>query len=156
MAQQPNIELDLEDLPSRSLGPAPARRQDFARPGVIDRPAEMPTGPGFGNPGPDTGYALRIIRAAGLDDVHPRLRQVLTALMGARAAHLGRAPTREDLEVAKLLTGLGRIHSPELDDRRRRWMAAAAHEKSPGRAAVAEVEPTLPETPEHIDLILRP
>lgn len=138
MAQQPNVELSPGDLPKAVLEPAPARRQRIPRPGVITTPAEMPTGPGYGTPGPDTGWALRIIGQTDLPEGPPGFRKLLAALMGARAAHFGRAPIYEDLEVALALLGLRNRRSGELDARRERWIATTSHEKSPGRTAVAE------------------
>lgn len=138
MAQQPNVELSPGDLPRAVLEPAPARRQRIPRPGVITVPDEMPTGPGFGTPGPDTGWALRIIGQADLPEDTPGVRKLLAALMGARAAHFGRAPIHEDLEVGLALLGLRNTRSGELDARRRNWVAATIQEKSPGRTAVAE------------------
>lgn len=138
MAQQPNVELSPADLPRPVLEPAPARRQRIPRPGVITVPEEKPSGPGFGTPGPDTGWALRIISSAVLGDDSPALRKLLAALMGARAAHFGRAPLHEDLEVALALLGLRHRRTEELDIRRDRWVIITGHEKSPGRTAVAE------------------
>lgn len=138
MAQQPNVELSPGDLPKAVLEPAPARRQRIPRPGVITVPSEKPSGPGFGTPGPDTGWALRIIGQTGISEDTPALRKLLAALMGARAAHFGRAPMHEDLDVALALVGLGDRRSEDLEARRARWVAVTAHEKSPGRTAVAE------------------
>lgn len=137
MAQQPNVELTPKDLPKVALEPAPARRP-VKRPGLITTPAEKPDGPAFGTPGPDTGWALRVISQSDVPEDTPRLRKVLAALMGARSAHFGRAPTHSDLMVALELVGLGVEGSPELDEHRERWMEAVSHEKSPGRTAVAE------------------
>ena len=138
MAQQPNVELEPSDLPVPVLEPAPARRQRTPRPGVIIAPHDMPRGSGYGTPGPDTGWALRIIARSDIPEDSPGLRKVLAALMGARAAHYGRAPTVEDLQVALELVGLGSRKADELDERRRNWVAYTSHEKTPGRRAVAE------------------
>lgn len=139
MAQQPNVELSPADLPTPTLEPAPARRQKIPRPGVITTPAEKPTGFGFGTPGPDTGWALRVIAKSELPDgVTPRLRRLLAALMGARAAHFGRSPTYGDLQVSLALVGLGERQTDELAARRRRWLAAMSHERNPGGLAVEE------------------
>lgn len=92
----------------------------------------------FGAPGPDTGYALRIIRK-----VEPHLagdvEAVLAALMGARGSLMGRAPILEDLEVAKLLCGMSDGLPTALTERMARWRHATAHERRPGRLAVSEV-----------------
>lgn len=138
MAQQPNVEISPWALPAPVLEPPPARRQRTRRPGVILTPDDKPKDPRFGTPGPDTGFALRIIRHAGVVEDDPRLRTVLAALMGARASHFGRAPTRYDLDVALELVGLGEKRSEELDARRERWLDALSHERPPGRTAVAE------------------
>lgn len=109
------------------------------RPGMITTPDQMPRGDGYGNPGPDAGFAYRIIDAVEVPDVSGLLRKVLATLMGARAASFGRAPTREDLDVALILCGIGEALPQVLADRRVRWTDAAAHDKPPGRTALAEV-----------------
>lgn len=92
----------------------------------------------FGTPGPDTGYALRIIREVE-GPLDPDVEAVLVALMSARGSLLGRAPIQEDLEVAKLLAGLADGLPTALSERLDRWTAAVPHERSKGRLAVAEV-----------------
>lgn len=140
MAQQPNIELDPADLPRRGLDPSPARRWSAKeKPGVITAPGQVPTGGTFGTPGPDTGWALKIIRhmAPQQDE---NTEHVLAALMSARAASFGRAPIPEDLEVAKLLCGMGEGLPLQLSARARKWFHAVPHERSKGRTAVAAVD----------------
>jgi hypothetical protein len=63
--------------------------------------------------------------------------------MAARASRLGRAPVPEDLEVAKLLCGLGDGLPRMLGDRRVRWLRASSHEKVKGRSALAEIDADL-------------
>lgn len=142
MAQQPNIEVDPADRPRSTPQPAPARLGRDDRPGVITTPGAMPSGPGFGTPGPDAGWGLRLIRQLqpGLD---PDLEAVFAALMTARAARLGRAPIAEDLEVAMILNGLGDDLPDHLVERSNRWVTAVPHESSKGRTAVAEIDRTL-------------
>lgn len=140
MAQQPNIELDPADRPRAVLRPGPSRRwRPSLRPGMITSPDHMPHGEGFGTPGPDTGWALVLIDRAALPERSKGLDKVLAALMGARAASFGRAPTVEDLEVAQILCGIGDGLPEHLAERRMRWIEATAHEKPPGRTALAEV-----------------
>jgi hypothetical protein len=98
---------------------------------------------------------LRIISSADLPERDRRLERVLAALMAARASHFGRAPTAEDLEVALILVGYGRNRSDALDERRRRWLEAVAHERSPGMTAVAEAGDVLYRDPAHADLLVR-
>jgi hypothetical protein len=143
VAQQPNIELDPSDLPREGLDTAPARAWSASeKPGVITRPGQVPRGKGFGTPGPDTGWALRIIRHIE-GDMDPDLEHVLTSLMSARASAYGRAPIPEDLEVAKLLCGIGEGLPLDLSARRKTWLAAVPHERSKGRAAVNDVDKDL-------------
>jgi hypothetical protein len=133
--------LDPSDLPRKGLDPSPARRWSAdAKPGVITAPGQVPSGGTFGTPGPDTGWALKIIRHVSPQQ-DPDAEKVLTALMAARAASFGRAPIPEDLEVAKLLCGMGEGLPLELSARARRWCGAVPHERSKGRSAVAAVDP---------------
>lgn len=142
MAQEPNIEITPSDGPPHELAYSGGATRRGGRPGVIETPADVPSGEGFGTPGPDTGWALKLIRR-GVEDLTLPVEKILGALMGARAAHFGRAPTPEDLDVAVLVSGLGSVTTGELDDRRRRWERTVAHEKSPGRSAVTEMGETL-------------
>lgn len=90
-------------------------------------------------PGPDTGWAFRLIEAAGIPDRSDGLDTLLGALMGARASMYGRAPTGEDLEVAKIVCGIGDALPEHLAERRRRWVDAISHDRPPGRTALREV-----------------
>lgn len=106
---------------------------------MISAPDQVPRGEGFGNPGPDTGWALKLIDLADIPDRSKGIEKVLAALMGARASSFGRAPTLEDLEVALLLCGIGEALPAHLAERRERWVDATAHERPPGRTALTEV-----------------
>ena len=110
------------------------------RPGMITAPSQKPEGGLFGTPGPDTGYAMRILRKVD-GDIDDNVAAVLVSLMSARAAALGRAPIQEDLEVAKLLAGMHERLPSALADRMKRWTEAVSHERwsNRGRLAVAEV-----------------
>lgn len=155
MGQQPNIELDPADRPRAVPEPASPRFGRDTRPGVITAPDQMPTGPGFGRPGPDTGWALRIIRAADLPEIGEAHESVLAAIMGARASLYGRAPIPEDLAVARVLMGMGEGLPAEIEERGERWVAATAHEKTKGSTALSEIDPDLlRETPERIRYVL--
>lgn len=158
MAQQPNIELTPGDRPRRELEPAPAGRWSAsAKPGVITSPDQMPRGGAFGTPGPDAGWALRIVREADIPDLSDDLRAVLVALMAARASAFGRAPIPQDLEAAMALCGIGGDSVPEwVRERTERWIAAVPHERSKGRTAVAEVDPDLlRQSPDRVRAALR-
>jgi hypothetical protein len=143
MAQEPNVQLEIEDLPRPTAKPAPARRWKPERPGEITSPQDMPWGGAFGTPGPDSGYALTILSRRDLDllpgeDRHDA-EAALAALMSARASRFGRAPVVTDAEVAEALLGFG------ADDPmwRRRWTANAGHDADLRRAVVAAVDPSV-------------
>ena len=156
MGQQPNVDINRSDLPRPTPDTDPPRRWRPNRPGVIVSPHQMPWGGAFGTPGPDMGWALKLVRAADLPERSDGLELVLAALMAARASHFGRAPVPEDLEVAKILAGYGEGLPAEFLERRQRWIDATAHEPSPGRAAVTDVEPDLLELkPDQIKRRLR-
>ena len=143
MGQQPNIELTEADKPRRVPEPPPARRWRPTKPGLVTSPDQVPTGGRFGMAAPDGGWALRILSEAELPDDDPRLKAVLGGLMVARAAASGRAPIPQDLEAALILCGYGFDASPEVVERRERWLAAVPHEVRPGETAVAGVDRAL-------------
>ncbi|HEX9762965.1 MAG TPA: hypothetical protein VGA97_07700 [Acidimicrobiia bacterium] len=156
MAQEPNVELTESDRPRRSLEPAPATGWRSSKPGLPKTPEDVPRGGGYGMPGPDPGWAWRVVSAARLPDDHPGLRAVVTGLVMARAAGLGRAAVPEDVEAALVLCGFGEEATSEALARRRRWLAAVPHESRPGATAVAEVDRALlTEKPERIRWALR-
>lgn len=150
MGQQPNIELDISDLPRPTAHTAPARRWNPTRPGDLGAPGEVPSGGAFGTIGPDAGYALRLVRGAALDlapNESLRNAQVAVAtLAAARAARAGRAPTKADVEVAKLVLGYDRDAVPddrleELVRARSTLVAGIAHSSRHGTALIAAVDP---------------
>lgn len=141
MGQQPNIELDESDLPRPTPQPAPARRWRPTKPGLITAPSENPSGGYFGKIGPDPGWAIRIVNGYPLPDPDPDLKSIVIGLTMARAATLGRAAVREDVEVALILCGYGENAPERLVERRQKWLAAAPHDKRPGQTAVADVNP---------------
>ena len=109
MGQQPNIELEISDLPRPVAHPAPARRWRPDRPGDLDGPGDVPSGTGFGTTGPDPGYALRLAadlelaKAPGESDHNARA--AVAAIGAARAAEFGRAPIPEDVQLGALVLG---------------------------------------------------
>lgn len=139
MPRQPNIDPPVQDLPRSNLIPeAPARwRPD--RPGMITAPEQLSSGGLFGRPGPDTGWAFRIIRQADLASAEREAVPLLATLMATRASLLGRAPIPEDLEVARIVMGYEGDTSDRLMERRQRWLKEAAHEVVPGSGAAEEI-----------------
>lgn len=162
MGRQPNIEQSAAELPTPEPEREAERRWTPTRPGEITSPADMPSGGSFGRPGPDTGWGLRMIRAASFDrGRRPReLEKLLCALVGARASHARRGPTRQDVEAALSLVGLHEEQSegtPEgLAERREGWLDAVSHDPWPGRTALASIPvDLLTDAPERVRARLR-
>ncbi len=148
MGQQPNIELEISDLPRPRPTTAPARAWRPQRPGELNAPGDVPWGGAFGTTGPDTGYALRLLRnrelalAAG-EDRH-NADAAIVALAGARASHFGRAPTARDVDVAAMILGFVPEGMPKdlIDDLardRKRWLANLGHDPAKARHLVSSV-----------------
>jgi hypothetical protein len=148
LGQQPSIELELSDLPRPEPTRHPERRWRPSRPGDIQGPDEMPWGGSFGTTGPDTGYALALLLLFEIDpgplqnqrDLHIGL----AAVAGARASRFGRAPVKEDVELALLVFGFlpEGLHDDlvaGLVEDRHEWFANAAHEAEKGRRIAAAV-----------------
>lgn len=144
MAQQPNIELAQGDRPRSVPTPDASRRwTPGMRPGVINSPADRPEGDGFGAPGPDAGWAIKLIRNADLDQRAAKSESLLSAIMTARAAQFGRAPIPEDLEAAIILCGFDQGAHPSNEERGLRWQLATSHEKPKGKMALSEIDSAL-------------
>ena len=108
MAQQPNIDLQTSNPQQSSVGTGPGR------PWFPDRPGEltgtgMPWGGAFGTPGPDAGYALKLVagRELVLADHEHRAdaNAAVGAVAAARASLDGRGPTKEDIDAAIVILG---------------------------------------------------
>lgn len=140
MAQQPNVEITEAERPRRIPEPGPAADWRSTKPGVPQGPGDVPRGEGFGEAGPDPGWAVKLVRQTELPDDDPRLEKVVTGLVLARAAAFGRAAIPQDIDVALSLCGYGPKTPPGAEERRRRWMEATAHEKRYGATAVNEVD----------------
>ena len=156
MAQQPNVEITDAERPRAVPQPGVAVKWRADKPGLPVGPTGTPGGGYFGTTGPDPGWGMRLVNHADLPDDDPDLRRVLSGLVMARAAALGRAPVKEDLEVALILCGYDADPPAEVVERRERWLDASPHEHRPGAAAVAEVDKeTLVMTPERLRYALR-
>jgi hypothetical protein len=109
VGQQPNIPLTIADLPRATPKPAAPRRWRPERPGEITTPDEMPWGGLYGTPGPDAGYALKLLRQRdlpGSDDDRADVEAALLAVISARGSALGRAPVAPDVDRAIEILGL--------------------------------------------------
>jgi hypothetical protein len=140
MAQQPNVEITDGERPRLIPQPGVAVKWRADKPGMPDGPSETPGGGYYGTTGPDPGWGIKIVNNAELPDDDPNVRRVLIGLVLARAAVLGRAPIREDLDVALILSGYDENPPQSLIERRMRWLDASPHEQRPGASAVAEVD----------------
>lgn len=140
MAQQPNVEIPLEELPRPVPGPGVAKKWRADKPGVPKGPDDIPGGGLYGTTGPDPGWGVKLVNNAELPDDDPNLRRVVTGLVLARAAALGRAAVLEDLEAALVICGYVDDPPQWAVERRHRWLEAAPHEKRDGASAVAEVD----------------
>ncbi len=148
MGQEPNIELSIEDLPRPTAHPAAPRRWSPTRPGELDGPDSVPWGGAFGTPGPDTGYALSLLANTELslaegEDRHDA-EAALGAIAGARASHFGRAPTRGDIDVARIMLGLLPDGIPDeviagLAAARPAWWTGIGHNPAQARALIASI-----------------
>lgn len=151
MGQEPNIETPLSYVPVAA--PGPARRWTASRPGDLPTPEDVPWGAGFGTPGPDTGYALKLASQADLDlepgEDRGKVESLLILIMGARASLFGKAPSADDLAFARLLVGLGsHADVPEagvkaLAANRKHWAPRVSHGSAAARRLVTKLSPEL-------------
>lgn len=149
MGQQPNIELEISDLPRPTSATAPPRRWKPSRPGELGSPDEVPWGGPFGTAGPDAGYALKLVAARSLDlgeaEHRHNVDSAIVAVAAARASHLGRAPTDEDIDVASLLLGFDGEGLPAdlvagLAADRVGWFANLGHDNTKSRALLNAID----------------
>ncbi len=128
-----------------------ARRLSAPGHWVADRPADLvgpnrPTGVGYGTPGPDQGFAMRVARRFE-DRLHLRdsedQEDVLhgaAMLASKRAGLVGRAPCMYDLDAVFSLFGFLVASPPaELVDERSRLFASASRDYVAQRALVDAV-----------------
>ncbi|MEA2002447.1 MAG: hypothetical protein U9N84_11285 [Actinomycetota bacterium] len=136
MGQQPNIELEISDLPRPRRKPDPARGWIPGRPGELGGPEDMRSGAGFGSTGPDAGYALSlaVAREVALADGEHRgnANAAIAAVASARSSGYGRGPTKQDIDFALVLlgynaSGISEEMAAGLATSRLDWFAAAGH-----------------------------
>jgi hypothetical protein len=144
MSTDPFVAPELEGIPRQIQNLAPGVRMPAARPWYPNRPAEVrqgqPTGPFFGAPGPDVGYALTLVHrvADTMRLAEHEHREDAIAVVGElamkRAALFGRAPVATDVECAMLALGYDGTAAPEFAAWRARAFTGAAHEYGLRRA----------------------
>lgn len=144
MGQEPNIQLHLEYLPRPEAQPGPARRWRPRRPSDLTAPTQVPWGGAFGTPGPDAGYALRLLTdvplTLGRGEQRADAVSLIAALMAARGSRLGRAPVIEDAELAMLILGFPAEGAPAADPVGRRRFYGGAEGV---RRLLASIDPAL-------------
>lgn len=157
MAQQPNVEITDAERPRPVPQPGVAVKWRADKPGIPTGPTSVAGGGYYGTTGPDPGYGMKLVNNADLPDDDPDLRKVLTGLVLARAAALGRAPVIEDVEVALVLCGYDDGAPPsDVVERRKRWLDASPHDQRPGATAVKELDKeTLVMKPDRLRYALR-
>jgi len=108
MAQQPNIDLQASSSRQPTGGTGPERPWSPNRPGELTGTG-MPWGGAFGTPGPDAGYALKLVagRELVLADHEHRAdaNAAAAAVAAARSSLIGRGPTKEDIDAAIIILG---------------------------------------------------
>jgi hypothetical protein len=140
MAAPQHVPSDLAAAPRSGLSIPASRRFENDRPGALG--ARQPTGSGFGNPGPDQGYALvlfrrfeeRLVLEAGEHVEDVKAGCVGVALR--RASLFGRAPVVHDLTVALTIWGFLGQAPAELVALRRPLFQACSHHYEDRRAIV--------------------
>jgi hypothetical protein len=131
-----------EQQPRRGLGLPPARSWTATR--VSDLRTGQPEGPTLGHPGPDQGYALKLVRRFAdrlvLDGVEHE--DAVTGCLGIalrRASHFGRAPVIHDLDIAFRIWGFLGDAPAELVAIRNPMFQAAQHHYGAQRTIVDQV-----------------
>lgn len=143
MAQQPHVVIGRAERPDPEPEPPAPDAWLPVRSGDLPGPARA-TGALFGRPGPDAGYALRLVRAAGLPESRRMklLERVVGTIAIARSSAAGRGPIMQDVQVALGLLGFGADADQDaLDERLDAILDSAIHEHTKGSGFVD----TLPE-----------
>jgi hypothetical protein len=158
MAVDPYVPTRPEDAPRRSVAIPPASGWKADRPGDLDPAAAAGrTGMLFGNPGPDSGYALTLagrfhdrITVAAPETVHDA--EMIGAQVAMRRGGLfGRAPIATDVEIGLTLFGWLGDAPADLVEWRRLAVAGIGHDY-PRRISLVEAipAPVICQTPEQI------
>lgn len=149
MPTDPYVPETLDGEPRQLANLAPGVRVPPAGHWLPDRPGDLrdgqPTGPLFGSPGPDVGYALSLVeRRRDVCRVGPHehfedVAAVIAELAMKRASSLGRAPVLDDVDLALELLGYTADAPAELASWRVRAVHEAAHDYVVRRAVVDAV-----------------
>jgi len=144
VGQQPNIELEMADLPRPTDYTGAARRWSPSRVGELGSPADVPVGGRFGNPGPDAGYALKLLADRDIETAPGERRHdavaAIAAVMAARASSFGRAPVVGDAAVAEVILGYSGQAAEDRSAARVVAVAGLAHHPAAARPLVAAID----------------
>ena len=111
MPQEPDI--DISKIETIKELPMPVPRRTEVRPAENIKPNSDEV---FGNTGPDSGFALKIVSSyKNIWNSHPR-NKVITNLIIFRASHYGRAPTINDLHLVLGLLRISENNTGELNE----------------------------------------
>jgi hypothetical protein len=144
MAAPSYVPNTLDEQPRKGLPIPPSGAWRADRPG--EARVELPTGVGFGVPGPDQGYALKLVRqfTDRLQVVPPETIDDAVAgglaVATKRASLFGRAPVIHDLGIAFRIWGLLGDAPAELLELRLPMFASASHHYDQQRA-IADATP---------------
>ncbi len=148
MATDPFIAPELADTPRQEPNLVPGVSVPPARSWQVGRPGDevslgQPEGPLLGNPGPNVGYAVKLVHrvlhdAPLAEGEHAHdVEAVLAGIAMKRAASFGRAPMIDDVRIAAELLG----YTAGTDADFVQWRIAAVHEAGhayPVRRAVVD------------------
>ncbi len=160
MAAPEHVPSNLGSQPRRGLPLPPARPWTTGRPSDLG-PAQ-PRGRGFGSPGPDQGYALRLaerfedrLELAEGESVHDAVAGCV-AVGTRRASIFGRAPMIHDLTVAFTIWGFLGSAPAELVAFRTPLFQAASHHYEDQRAIAEQVPEDVLRAPHDVTLARYP
>lgn len=114
MPQEPNINIHSQESSLETDLPVPRR--------MPSRPAENinPNFDSFGNIGPDSGFAMKIVnKYSALWSDHSKKKLISTVIVNLilyRSSHFGRAPTTKDFHLVLGLLRITQQNSGELTD----------------------------------------
>ena len=115
MPQEPNIDISKIESKKEILMPVPRRRHKRSAENIKPSSGEV-----FGNTGPDSGFALKIVNNyKSIWEDHARnklISSVVTNLIIYRASNYGRAPTISDLHLVLGLLRISENNTGELND----------------------------------------
>lgn len=151
MPTDPFVSSDTRTAPRNEPTLAPGVVLPPSREWRTDRPGDLadgvqPRGALFGSPGPNVGYALRLVHRASADfqlapgEHREDAEAVVAAVAMKRAASFGRGPVMADVERAASLLGYRGGADAETVAKRADAVAGAHHEYARCRQVADQVD----------------